>query len=182
MGIFSNPFKKKVIDEKEVEHKAREWVSKDYQTFVKGEHPEEEEGFIGFYIKASRFSEKIFKIKASDKMKEKLRQSLLTTELAVTPDQVMSLTILTIVLPLIVLLPLAFIIYFAAGSMLFLVTLPLLPLIFAYFLYTYPNYYATVTKIRASDETVKIILYMVIYLRLNPQIEGAVKFAAAHSS
>jgi len=182
MGIFSNPFRKKVIDEKEVEHKAREWVSKDYKTFIEEEHPEEEVGFIGFYIKACRFSEKIFKMKASDKMKEKLRQALLTTELAVTPDQVMSLTILTIVLPLIVLLPLAFIIYFAAGSMLFLITLPLLPLIFAYFLYTYPNYYATVTKIRASDETVKIILYMVIYLRLNPQIEGAVKFAAAHSS
>jgi hypothetical protein len=52
---------------------------------------------------------------------------------------------------------------------------------FAYLLYTYPNYLAAVTKIRASDETVKIILYMVIYLRLNPQIEGAMKFAAAHS-
>jgi hypothetical protein len=183
MGIFDSLFGKKVSDEKEIEKRAKEWVSRDYRTFIKEEHPQEEEGFVKFYTNACKLSEKILKLKASEKMKENLRLALLTTDLNITPDQVLSLTVMTILLPIIITIPILTISTFIAKSFSFLFILPfVLPLVLAYFFYTYPNYLSIVTKIRANDETVKVILYMVIYLRLNPQIEGAVAFAAAHST
>jgi len=100
----------------------------------------------------------------------------MTTELDVTPSEVLSFTILTIIVGLGIAVSLSLIFPFLTYF------LPLFPFIFAYMFYTYPTYLSAITKIKANDETVKVILYMVIYLRLNPQVEGAMRFAAAHAS
>jgi len=176
MGIFDNLFGKKVPDREEVEQQAKEWISKDYKTFVREENPEEERGFTGFYQKACRFSGDTLKIKASPSIEKNLSQSLMMTDLNVTADEVFSLTILTAIIGVVISIPLFLLL--SSGAVMF----ALLPFVFAYLLFTYPNYLAAVTKIKANDETVKVVLYMAIYLGLSPQMEGALQFASAHTS
>jgi hypothetical protein len=59
--------------------------------------------------------------------------------------------------------------------------LVILPLATFYYIYSYPSFNAQVLKVQTGDEAIKIILYMVIYLKLHPSFEGAVGFAAAHA-
>jgi len=166
---------KENLDERVIKQHAQEFISREYQTFLQESNPEEEKGFTQWFRNACKFSYKTLKLKAPMNMADKLNQQLLVTELDVTPDQVFSLTLLTAILGLAVTMPFLLIKDTAT------IFLPILPLVFAYMFFTYPSYLSAVTKIKASDETVKVILYMVIYLRLNPQIEGALRFAAAHS-
>ena len=179
MGIkdfFSKIIKQQIPPQQEIEKQAREFTSREYQTFVSEGYPEEEKGFLQMYRRSAKYSYKILKLHAPQKTAETLNASIEMTELDVTPDEVMSLTIFTIIAMSIAFLP---ILLLGSNSVLIIF---LVPPMFAYLLFTYPNYLAAVTKIKASDETVKIILYMVIYLRLNPQLEGSLRFAAAHSS
>ncbi|MFH0711014.1 MAG: type II secretion system F family protein [Candidatus Aenigmatarchaeota archaeon] len=169
-------FFRKVPSKEEIEGQAREFISKDFKTFVQEEHPEEEEGFTGLFIKGCKFSGKILKMKSPKKVSDSMGKHLLMTDLDVTPGEVFSLTILTIIIGMGVAVPISLV--FPS----FMYILPILPFILAYMFYTYPSYLAAVTKIKANDETVKVILYLVIYLKLNPQIEGAMRFAAAHAS
>jgi len=161
-------------NQEEVERQAKDWISREYKTFLQEEKPEEEEGFNGLFIKGCNYAGKKLKFKAPKKTAEKMAEALKLTELPVTPDQVISLTIFTLIVSFAAIIP--FIIFMPQASIFML----FMPLLLAYLFYTYPTYYAAVTKIKASDETVKVILYMVIYLRLNPQVEGALEFAAAH--
>ncbi len=154
---------KENYNQQEIERRAREYSPK---------APEKPKR--SFFEKACKFAGKTLNIKAPEGIREKLNKSILMLDLDITPDSVVSLTVLTFVVSIITIIPLFFLV---KGFNIFL---PFLPLIGTYFIYTYPSYLATVTKIRASDETVKVILYMVIYLRFNPQLEGAMSFAAEH--
>jgi len=159
----------------EIERQARDFMSKEYQTFLKEGYLEEEKGFVEWYKKTALFSQKTLKLKAPQSLAGKINQQLMVTDLDINADSVFSLTIMSIIVGLALTAPLLLI---PDTSVLIL---PLVPLMFSYFLFTYPGYLAAVTKIKASDETVKVILYMIIYLRLNPQMEGALRFAAAHT-
>jgi hypothetical protein len=179
MGIkdfFQKIIREQIPSQQEIEKQAQDFISRDYQTFVAEAHPEEEKGFIEWYRKAAKYSYKILKFHAPKKTADALDTSIAMTELDVTPDEVVSLTIFSIFVLTLAASP---ILLFGQNTVLIIF---LVPPMFAYMLFTYPSYQAAVTKIKASDETVKIILYMVIYLRLNPQIEGSLRFAAAHSS
>lgn len=174
--FLSKLVKQQVPSQHEIEKQARDFMSREYQTFVAEGYPEEEKGFLQFYRKAAKYSYNVLKMHAPQKTAANLNASLQMTELDVTPDDVISLTVFSVIV-----MTLAFSPILLLGQNAVLLIF-LIPPMFAYLLFTYPSYLATVTKIRASDETVKIILYMVIYLRLNPQIEGSLKFAAAHSN
>lgn len=179
MGIkefFGKIIQQQVPSQKEMESQARDFMSREYQTFIEEGYPEEEKGFDEYYRKAAKYAYKVLKFKAPQKTATSLNASLQMTDLDVTPDEIVSLSLFTIFVLTIAVSPL---LLFGQTTVLLIF---LVPPMFAYLLFTYPSYNAAVTKIKASDETVKIILYMVIYLRLNPQIEGAVRFAAAHSN
>ena len=170
--IFSTP---EQLNEQEIHNQAKDFISKEYQTFLQESTEDEDKGFLQFYKKAAVFSYKTLKLKAPASTANKINQQLLVTDVDINADQVLSLTVMTVVVGMLAMLPLL-LIQDSTMYMLFM-----MPLAFAYFLFTYPGYLATITKIKASDETVKVILYMIIYLRLNPQVEGAIRFAAAHS-
>ena len=170
--IFSQP---EQPNQQEIEQQAREFISKEYQTFLQEGYDEDEKGFLQLYKKAAQFSQKTLKLKAPSSMANNINQHLLVTDVDLNADQVFSLTVMSAIVGLAITLPLLLI----QDTAVYI--LPLLPLALAYFLLTYPAYLSAVTKIKASDETVKVILYMIIYLRLNPQVEGAIRFAAAHS-
>jgi hypothetical protein len=57
----------------------------------------------------------------------------------------------------------------------------LLPLVGFWYILTYPGFQASLIKVQAGDEAIKVILYMLIYLKLNPSLEGAANFAAKHA-
>jgi len=179
MGIkdfFSKIIQPQIPSQQQIEQQARDFMSREYQTFVAEEYPEEDKGFVHWYRKAAKYSYKVLKFHAPQKTAASLNANLQMTDLGVTADEVVSLTIFSVIILTLVSSP---ILLFGQNTVLLIF---LLPPMLAYMFFTYPAYVATVTKIRASDETVKIILYMVIYLRLNPQLEGAMRFAAAHSS
>jgi len=50
----------------------------------------------------------------------------------------------------------------------------------AYVAYTYPSYTAQITKIKAQQESLLALLYMTIYMRVNPVLEKALAFATEH--
>ncbi|MBS3055366.1 MAG: type II secretion system F family protein [Candidatus Aenigmarchaeota archaeon] len=173
---FLDRFFKKIPSEEQVESEAKQWISQDYKTFIQEEHPEDEGGFTGFFVSGCKFAGKTLKMQAPQSISNSLSKHLLTTDIDVTPSEVLSFTVFTIIIGLGISIPLSLVFPFLGYF------LPFFPFIFAYLFYTYPAYLSAVTKIKANDETVKVILYMVIYLRLNPQVEGAIRFAAAHAS
>ncbi len=64
---------------------------------------------------------------------------------------------------------------------LFLVGSLFIPLIVLYYLIQYPVLQVQRKVINASDELILMLLYMVIYMRNSPNIEGAVRFAALNT-
>lgn len=150
-----------------------EMVSADYRKFMEAEEKERELG--GLFGRLCRMSEKVFRLRTPDSIKQKLEKALIILDLNISPDQVFSLSILVLFATLLAVLPgLLFL-----GLEMQLVFL-LLPFLLFYYILSYPSVMAEITKIKAADESVKVILYMVIYLRLNPNMEGALKFAARH--
>jgi uncharacterized membrane protein YfbV (UPF0208 family) len=51
-----------------------------------------------------------------------------------------------------------------------------------YYMYDYPMHFATVFRIKASAEMVLAVVYMTISMRISPNIENAIKFAADNLS
>ncbi len=155
--MFSYGFGDELIDLEKIRRK-----------FVEQEKP-------GFYEKICKLSHKILPLKAPKFLAEKLKKPIYMTEMCVSPDEVFSLTLLSFVLSFALLLPLA-----AVDLGTFLIFLIFPPFI-AYNALTYPRFRSEVIRIKAGNETVSIILYMVTYLSLNPVYDKAVQFAAAHS-
>src|SRR3989338_918367 len=50
----------------------------------------------------------------------------------------------------------------------------------AYIIMTYPEYQAQITKIKVQQEALLALLYMTIYLKVNPVLENAIYFASQH--
>ncbi len=149
-------------------------TTREYRQFKKEEGILDQKGFDLFYVKACQKVGSLLKVKPPKSMEEKLYNAALIADLPITPSQITGFTVFSTLLLFFLFIPLAL---GQAGY--FILALPLL---IAYYTFTYPMFVAEVTKIRASDESIKVILYMVIYLRLNPNFEGAISFAARHTT
>ncbi|MEM5853187.1 MAG: hypothetical protein QW228_02300 [Candidatus Aenigmatarchaeota archaeon] len=152
----------------------RKGISKEYVEFLLQEQRLKEP--TNWYEKLCKFAEKL-KVKPSKSMEENLNFQILFSSLNVSPTGVISATILVLLLSFLLVSP---ILLFTTD---FLTTIFFLfiPIGLAWYIFTYPSFMATVNKVQAGDEAIKIILYMVIYLKLNPSLEGAVNFAVQHS-
>ncbi len=106
-----------------------------------------------------------------------LQEDIVFSTLNVTTKGVISATVLTFLTLLLLSIGFALIMN-NIGMVLFLIGIPIG---FTLLVYSYPNFMSQVLKIQTGDESIRIILYMVIYLKLHPNFEGAVNFAAAHS-
>lgn len=113
------------------------------------------------------------------KSKESLEKAIAFTNLRITPEQVMGSLIFTILI-------------FAILGIVSLVSgiLPILPGIFltviglplGFYLLRYPTNLVKVLRIKASSEQVLAILYMVVSMRISPNLERAMRFAASNVS
>jgi len=149
-------------------------ISPEYAEFLLAEIRSKE--LKTWYEKLCKFSEKL-KLSPPKQFAEKLNYDVIYSGLNVTPKGVFSASFLVLFLLSFVCFFFAFLIYDIA----LLAVLAALPLALFWYVFTYPSYQAEVTRIQAGNEAIKIILYMVIYLRSNPSFEGAVNFAAQHS-
>lgn len=94
--------------------------------------------------------------------------------LNVTAKGVVGLTILSFLLSLISIL----VAQTLFASTFFTVFIVLIGLIFVYVIYNYPQNTARVTTLKMSADSVLAVLYMVIYMRSSPNLEGAIRFAS----
>ena len=163
ISLLDKIFGRKEHNIEEIEERARNYVPKRAQ---KPKRP--------LFERACNFARRTLNLKAPENMQKKFRKSILMLDMDITSHGVFSLTVLVFLGLIVAIIPLFFLL---RGINLLL---PFIPFVGALFIYTYPSYLAAVTKIRAADETIKVILYMVIYLRFNPHLEGALSFAAEH--
>lgn len=141
---------------------------KDYSEFLK----EIKHQPKTLYEKSCAFAERILKIKPKDS--RKLEEEIKTAYLNVTPSGVLSLSFLTLFGFLLA----SILVILFIGDFLFMLFVLLFGLGMVYYLYNYPASHARAIQVRMSSDIVLAVLYMVIYMRNSPNIEGAVKFAA----
>jgi hypothetical protein len=159
---------------KKVEIDKRKGISKEYIEFLLQEQRLREPK--NWYEKICKFSETL-KIKPTKSMEEKLKLDIAFSSLNVSPTGVVSASVLVSLLAFLAVIPSIFLIKDISTSFFFL----LIPVALFWYIYTYPSFQASVTRIQAGEEAIKIILYMSIYLKLNPSLEGAINFAVEHS-
>jgi len=150
-------------------------ISKEYLEFLLAEKEAKEPKTK--YEKFCRFAGKL-NINPPKAMKKKLEENIVFSTLNVSTASVFSTSISTFfILTLLALI----ISYLIVQGITMVVILLILPLAISYYIYSYPSFKAQVLKIQTGDEAIKIILYMVIYLKLHPSFEGAVNFATSHA-
>lgn len=147
-------------------------VSKEYEDFL----DEFKYKKFSVYEKACSISEKIFPIPISAHSEKKLQEAIDFCHLNISPRGAVGLTLLSAIL-----FPLSL---FTLGFFLGILTAPyiVLAVVFTisifYFLYTLPYSIATSFRIKASEEMVLAVIYMSIAMKVIPNLEYAVKFAA----
>ncbi len=153
--------------------------SKEYSEFKSELYP----AHYSLYEKACNFSQKTLKLTVDPKKAPKIQKDLDACHLNVTPSGVQSFAIL---LPLFVMvfgslagfaIPLLlvgkpmmfFVIFFLFGGMLMIPALQ-----------KFPNFMANTWRMKASNQMVQSVFYLVTYMRHTSNLERAVEFAADH--
>ncbi len=147
-------------------------TSTQFKKYVKEEV--ESRGNFNWYEKLCKRFGNIIRINLGQKMKQQMEEDILISGLRITPDEVSSLVLTIMLTFLVIFLP--FMILIQSAEKFFI---PIIGLTISFYVLTYPRYVATVTKIRGSDEAIKALLYILIYLRLNPDFLGSIRFASA---
>ncbi len=118
-----------------------------------------------------------FEFPLSEKAKRELAERLEFCDIRVTPGKVYSSSIILIILSFFFALPF-FILNFSSIGIL---------LIFGFtglgiYLIFYPTLEAKSIRVKASNELIQTVLYLVVSLRLTPNLENALLFAASNTS
>jgi len=172
---------KKKLDQQINPEFDEEAFSREYSKFKKeltGEN-------ISKYERFCNISEKILKIGANEKNRAELLESIQRVGLRITPEGAMSFATITgfffiILAFLIVGVGFLFTRELNGGLVFFFMFFVSLGLIAMRLLAKWPNKEALLWRIKASDQMVLCVLYMVMYLRHTSNLEHAVKFAAQH--
>lgn len=154
-----------------------EKFSRQYETFRK----EALEKTVTRYESWCNFAEKIIKLKASEKDKVKIEKAIEDAHVNVSVGGALSFAVMVGVLIIV------FGILFLTLSFMFGKTMVFLPLMFILAgaliikpLSRYPIRLANLWRIKASNQMVLCILYIVMYMRHTSNLERAIKFAGEH--
>jgi len=128
-----------------------------------------------WYEKACNFVEGLFPIELEGKSREKILTNLRAAYINATPRGVLSFAILSTFVWLIMVM---FYILYTGSIDIFGGFFFGLALVNFWYFYSYPASKAKSLSIQMSSDTVLAILYMVIYMRSSPNLEGAIKFAS----
>ena len=155
--------------------------SREYVKFKEEAMP----GNLSKYEKLCNFSETIVRIKPSSKDLEKLNESIRVAHLNISPTGAASFSLLFVFLIVIVALFSGVASFLVSGSaeyggLIVGVLVSLIAMLLIKPITRYPINLATKWRLRASDQMVLCVLYMVIYMRHTSNFENAIKFAAEH--
>jgi len=129
---------------------------------------------LNWYESFCKFANKYVKLKSPKFLRKIWDDAIFMSGLKTNSDEVFSLLIFSIFVSFLFLFPFAIFLEFPTNILILLG----IPVFIGYNVYSYPNFYSDIIRIKAGNEMVDIILYMVIYLSLNPVFEKAVEFAA----
>jgi len=147
--------------------------SKEYEEFLRGEAKVAK---MSFYEKLCSVSEKILPIKPWKGLTEKYYEAIKFSHLKVSPRGAFSLMILVTILA--VAIPTFLSVLLGVFSLPTGLLIAVLGAVVFYYLYDYPFHFAIMFRIKASAEMVLAIVYMTISMRVSPNIENAIEFAA----
>src|SRR3989344_4261593 len=148
-------------------------TSREYHEFKRELYPAN----YTIYEKLCNFSEKVLRLKVDLKKSEVMQKDIEACHLNVTPSGVISLSIL---MPLIVIFT-GSLVSFAVFHLIFLVIFFLiLGMLMIPALQKTPNFMSTTWRMKASNQMVQSIFYMVTYMRHTSNLERAIEFAANH--
>lgn len=136
------------------------------------------------YERACNFAEKIFPIKPDDKKAAELQKYIDTSHLSTTPTGTFSFSLFA---------PLMFIVFgsifgyliplmFGEGTFFFVIFFVMIGALLIIPLQGLPKFLATVWRLKASNQMVLAVFYIVTYMRHTSNLELAIKFAADHTS
>ncbi len=148
-------------------------TSKEYQEFKKELMPRR----LTFYEKACNLSEKILKIKPDKKNEKTIKDSIDIAHLNVTPSGVTSLSLLA---PLFIIVFGSLFSYLFFQSMFFALFFLIIGVSIIIPLRKLPEYIANSWRLKASNQMVLCIFYVVTYMRHTSNLENALEFAADH--
>ncbi|MCK5281935.1 MAG: hypothetical protein KAK00_00865 [Nanoarchaeota archaeon] len=147
--------------------------TKDYQDFKKEIIPPH----MTKYEEACNFAEKILKIKPDEKKASILQDSINSAHINITPSGAVSLGIF---LPLLIILFGGILAFAVLQSMMFVVIVLILGAILIKPLSDLPNYIANYWRLKASNQMVLCVFYVVTYMRHTSNLENAIQFASEH--
>lgn len=163
-GVTENP--KKMTPEKRV-------ISKEYREFKESFLPRH----MSLYEKACNLAEKIAKIKPQKKKREELQRSINICHLEMTPEGTYAFALFFPVLVILLGVLVSFILFNSLFLSFFFVVLGL---ILIYPLMQMPNLLANRWRMKASNQMVQCIFYIVTYMRHTSNLERALEFASDH--
>ena len=147
--------------------------SREYQQFKKEYIPKK----LSYYEKACNLSEKILKLAPDKKKAPAMQKAIDTVHLEITPTGVMSFAVLA---PILVILLGSLISFFIFQALFFVMFFLIVGLILIYPLMNMPYYLANSWRMKASNQMVLCIFYVVTFMRHTSNLELALQFAAEH--
>jgi hypothetical protein len=137
---------------------------------------------LSSYEKFARGSGNIIKLKLKEKDRAKFAESLGRAHIDVTPEDAAAFSILSLVITLMVSLFLVVGLFLAGINIpILIIFLFLVVSIFVYFyISSLPDKLGQRWRLKASSQMVPAILYIVVYMKHNSNLERAIKFASSH--
>ncbi|MBW6452055.1 MAG: type II secretion system F family protein [DPANN group archaeon] len=135
-----------------------------------------------WYEKACAFSGKFIHVTPDDDTKEKIINATNFSNLKVTPEGVMAFAILTGSIITVISIILSLIIPTAVIPILIKLFMIVLGPIMSLLIIIYPMNHSLSLRIQTSGNLVIAVLYIVVYMKSNPSLEGAIRFAAKNTT
>ncbi|MBS3127777.1 hypothetical protein J4410_01410 [Candidatus Woesearchaeota archaeon] len=159
------------LDEEPLEPK--KISSTEYTAFKKEMLPKQQ----AYFEQLCNMAEKLFKIPVEAKKRERLQESIDIAHLTCTPEGILGLSYF---LPLFIVLVGTIFSFLIFQSMFFTLTVFLFAGVLIPILQKYPSFVANAWRLKASNQMVICVFYIVTYMRHTSNLENAVRFAADH--
>ena len=165
-------YKERLKQEADSEFQGYSGKSREYKIFREESLPKK----LSLYEKACNFSEKILSMKLKPENSEKLQTFIDIAHLDITPVGAVSFSI---IFPAVFLL-LGVLLALFSQSLFLVLFVFIAGLSFMYFANKIPEHIANSMRMKASNQMVLSIFYIVTYMRHTSNLENAIEFASEH--
>lgn len=156
-----------------IEETRKEITSREYSDFKKEYLPKE----LSLYEKLCNLSENILRMKPGKETSDLIQESLNICHLNITPSGTESFAIL---IPLMIIIFGSLLSFLLFKSLFFVFYFSVIGVILMFFFRKLPEFLANSWRLKASNQMVQCIFYVVTFMRHTSNLEGAIAFAAEH--